>query len=147
MLVPSVRYLKAVADHGSFTRAAAALHVSQPALSQQIRELKERMGVQPLRQIFEKPRLQDLKDERADHNASDAADPAEDDHHQHHDRDWKHEHLRGHGLQFGDIEGAGSAGKGGLDRKREELATDAVDAHRRGSDLVFADRHPGAADP
>jgi len=46
MLVPSVRYLKAVADHGSFTRAAAALHVSQPALSQQIRELDERMGVQ-----------------------------------------------------------------------------------------------------
>ena len=48
MLVPSLRYLKAVADHGSFTRAAAALHVSQPALSQQIRELEERMGVQLL---------------------------------------------------------------------------------------------------
>ena len=48
MLVRSVRYLKAVADHGSFTRAAAALHVSQPALSQQIRELEERMGVQLL---------------------------------------------------------------------------------------------------
>src|SRR6266403_2328617 len=48
MLLPSVRYLKAVADHGSFTRAAAALHVSQPALSQQVRELEERMGVQLL---------------------------------------------------------------------------------------------------
>ena|ERR1700736_491513 len=48
MLVPSIRYLKAVADHGSFTRAAAALHVSQPALSQQIREFEERMGVQLL---------------------------------------------------------------------------------------------------
>src|SRR5271165_2495599 len=48
MLVRSLRYLKAVADHGSFTRAAAALHVSQPALSQQIRELEERMGVQLL---------------------------------------------------------------------------------------------------
>jgi LysR family cyn operon transcriptional activator len=48
MLVRPLRYLKAVADHGSFTRAAAALHVSQPALSQQIRELEERMGVQLL---------------------------------------------------------------------------------------------------
>ena len=48
MLVRPIQYLKAVADHGSFTRAAAALHVSQPALSQQIRELEERMGVQLL---------------------------------------------------------------------------------------------------
>jgi len=48
MLLPSVRYLKAVADHGSFTRAAAALHVSQPALSKQIRELERRMGAQLL---------------------------------------------------------------------------------------------------
>ena len=48
MLIPSVRYLKAVADHGSFTRAAAALHVSQPALSKQIRELEARMGAQLL---------------------------------------------------------------------------------------------------
>src|SRR5271155_4931706 len=48
MLVRPIRYLKAVADHGSFTRAASALHVSQPALSQQIREFEERMGVQLL---------------------------------------------------------------------------------------------------
>lgn len=43
-----VRYLKAVVDHGSFTRAAQALHVSQPALSQQIKELEERVGAQLL---------------------------------------------------------------------------------------------------
>ena len=48
MLLRPIRYLKAVADHGSFTRAAATLHVSQPALSQQIREFEERMGVQLL---------------------------------------------------------------------------------------------------
>jgi LysR family cyn operon transcriptional activator len=43
-----VRYLKAVVDHGSFTRAAQALHVSQPALSQQIKELEEHVGAQLL---------------------------------------------------------------------------------------------------
>jgi LysR family transcriptional regulator, cyn operon transcriptional activator len=48
MLQRSVLYLKAVADHGSFTRAAVALHVSQPALSKQIQELELRMGVQLL---------------------------------------------------------------------------------------------------
>ena len=48
MLLRPIRYLKAVADHGSFTRAASALHVSQPARSQPIREFEERMGVQML---------------------------------------------------------------------------------------------------
>lgn len=48
MLLRHIRYLKAVADHGSFTRAAQALHVSQPALSQQIKELEERLGAQLL---------------------------------------------------------------------------------------------------
>jgi LysR family cyn operon transcriptional activator len=48
MLLRHARYLLAVADQGSFTRAAAELHVSQPALSQQIRQLEEALGAQLL---------------------------------------------------------------------------------------------------
>jgi LysR family cyn operon transcriptional activator len=55
-----VRYLKAVVEHGSFTRAAQALHVSQPALSQQIKELEERVGAQLLDRSGRKIRPTDL---------------------------------------------------------------------------------------
>lgn len=48
MMLRHARYLIAVVDHGSFTRAALALHVSQPALSQQMRQLEERLGAQLL---------------------------------------------------------------------------------------------------
>lgn len=37
----SLQYLLAIAKHGSYTRAAEALHVSQPTLSQQIKQLEE----------------------------------------------------------------------------------------------------------
>ncbi len=37
----SLQYLVAIAEHGSYTRAAEVLHVSQPTLSQQIKQLEE----------------------------------------------------------------------------------------------------------
>ena len=37
----SLQYLVAIAEYGSYTRAAEALHVSQPTLSQQIKQLEE----------------------------------------------------------------------------------------------------------
>ncbi|MFF1412086.1 transcriptional regulator CynR [Streptomyces sp. NPDC058289] len=43
-----LRYLLAVAEHASFTRAAEELRISQPTLSQQVKQLESTIGVQLL---------------------------------------------------------------------------------------------------
>ena len=62
MLLRHIHYFLAVAEHRSFTRAAAALHVSQPALSQQIRQLEETLGAQLFDRTGRVTRLTDAGD-------------------------------------------------------------------------------------
>jgi LysR family transcriptional regulator, cyn operon transcriptional activator len=54
-----LRYLRAVADHGNFTRAAKDLHISQPTLSQQIQQLERGVGAQLLDRSGRTVRLTD----------------------------------------------------------------------------------------
>ncbi len=54
-----IRYLTAVAEHQNFTRAAEALHVSQPTLSQQIKQLENSLQVQLLDRSGRAVRLTD----------------------------------------------------------------------------------------
>ncbi|MEV6954410.1 transcriptional regulator CynR [Streptomyces sp. NPDC051183] len=54
-----LRYLLAVAEHGSFTRAAEELRISQPTLSQQVKQLERTVGVQLLDRTGRTVRLTD----------------------------------------------------------------------------------------
>ena len=49
MELSQLEYFAAVARHGHFTRAAEALYVTQPALSQQVRRLEAELGLALLR--------------------------------------------------------------------------------------------------
>jgi LysR family nitrogen assimilation transcriptional regulator len=46
MELRQLRYFVAIVDHGSLSRAAVAVHVAQPALTQQLRQLEEELGTQ-----------------------------------------------------------------------------------------------------
>ncbi|WP_425424199.1 transcriptional regulator CynR [Streptomyces chattanoogensis] len=54
-----LRYLLAVAEHGSFTRAAEELRISQPTLSQQVKQLERTVGAQLLDRTGRTVRLTD----------------------------------------------------------------------------------------
>src|SRR5271155_5822066 len=45
MQLRHLRYFVRIVEAGSFSRAAATIHVAQPALSHQIAELEEELGV------------------------------------------------------------------------------------------------------
>ncbi|MQY08901.1 transcriptional regulator CynR [Actinomadura macrotermitis] len=62
-----LRYLLAVADHGNFTRAAEELHISQPTLSQQIKQLERTVGVLLLDRTGRTVRLTDAGAVYTDH--------------------------------------------------------------------------------
>ena len=51
MNLKTLRYFIAVADSGSLTAAAAAIPIAQPALTRQMRDLEEEMGVQLLQRL------------------------------------------------------------------------------------------------
>jgi DNA-binding transcriptional LysR family regulator len=51
MTLGQLAYFAAVVEHGSFTRAARALHVSQPALSHQIAQLEREAGAPLLERL------------------------------------------------------------------------------------------------
>ena len=59
MLARHIQYFLAVAQHQGFVKAATALHVSQPALSQQVRQLEESLGAALFDRSGRKTRLTD----------------------------------------------------------------------------------------
>lgn len=60
MELHQLRYLCAVADSGSFSRAAEQSHVSQPSLSQQILKLEDELGARLFDRLGRSVRLTDV---------------------------------------------------------------------------------------
>src|SRR6187431_886112 len=55
--VQALRVVRAIADEGSITAAAASLGYSQPALSQQMKRLEQRLGVPVIERVGRSVRL------------------------------------------------------------------------------------------
>ncbi|WP_433226030.1 transcriptional regulator CynR [Microtetraspora malaysiensis] len=89
-----LRYLLAVAEHGNFTRAAEELHVSQPTLSQQIKQLERTLGVQLLDRTGRTVRLTDAGAVYTDHARRALRDLAAAERAVHDVRDLSRGHLR-----------------------------------------------------
>lgn len=89
-----LRYLLAVAEHGNFTRAAEELHISQPTLSQQIKQLERTLDVQLLDRTGRAVRLTDAGTAYTDHARRALRDLAAAERAVHDVRDLSRGHLR-----------------------------------------------------
>ncbi|MGW6317621.1 transcriptional regulator CynR [Streptomyces sp. NPDC055099] len=89
-----LRYLLAVAEHGNFTRAAEELHISQPTLSQQIKQLERTLDVQLLDRTGRTVRLTDAGAAYTDHARRALRDLAAAERAVHDVRDLSRGHLR-----------------------------------------------------
>ncbi|WP_278262057.1 transcriptional regulator CynR [Nocardia sp. AG03] len=89
-----VRYLLAVAEHGNFTRAAEALHISQPTLSQQIKQLERLLGAQMLDRTGRTVRLTDAGRVYTEHARNALRDLEAGERAMHDVRDLRRGHLR-----------------------------------------------------
>ena len=69
-----LRAFEAAARHGSFTRAADELHVTQTAISHQIRKLEEQLGVRLF--VRSTRRMRRIRSARTAPLANDALTPA-----------------------------------------------------------------------
>lgn len=54
MEIKDIEYVKAILDHGSLTRAAEALYITQPSLSMYIKNMEERLGIKIFNQVGKK---------------------------------------------------------------------------------------------
>ena len=60
MELQQLRYICAIADTGSFSRAAQKTNVSQPSLSQQIRKLEDELGARLFNRLGRTVQLTEL---------------------------------------------------------------------------------------